>query len=1066
MNTRSFHRSSSCVIIMPFVIIGIISLFTLLSFFPNGIPKSYAHAFTIRSDPSPSQSLPTSPSKVDVYFSEPIDLRYSTIKVLDSGGKQVDNKDEHNIGGDPASLSVTLPSSGLKDGVYTVSSKVLSATDGHVVDNAFVFGIGQAVIPSAQSSKAQFGSQSQLYIPNAIARFPAYVGQVLVVGAAFATLWLWKPISEIIWLKDTIAPVRNRIDRSLIILMLIGSAILIVSDFGIIYVQANDLGTGINEAIGTKFGSVWVMRTIESFILFAVSLGIYLRRVRGRIKPAFIMSPSKGEVVSLLVIGLAILATTTLIGHGATSGQLLPIATDFIHNLAASLWIGGIIYLAFIVAPKLKQAEILEENVKATTLSIIIPRFSTIPVTILGVIVVTGPFLLYFIENNLDLTLASLYGKWLIIKLSLAAIMITIGGYNQRVIQRNALRISTITGIAAATIENPKGARHGGEQLEVEPVDKNDNNDKNKNQVLKKSKKTNIVSKFSRTTKVEAIVGIALLAAVALLVNTGTPGSEFQTQQQKQSVNALTSANSITNTAVSQQQHFTSTRFVEGGNKVVLSIDPFAPGNNNFKISFLDSKRNPLDIKSAQIRYTQIEKGIGPINVNTTQVSRGVFSVNAAFGLPGQWNLEVEGVQNKSNALNIVTSYDLFIKPKLDQLNFNIQEYKIPQNNSQPLYPLYNKDTNAIWVGDTAIDSGRIWEYNLTSSKYIEHKITGASIVTVMAFDPYHHLWFVDPIMKNLGQYDPSTGNSKLFKLPTQGVASGITVNSNDNNVWITAPVDNKVLRFNPQTNNFTSFTLPTENAQPFGIIADQISGQIWIAEGIGKIANIDPSNKFKISEYAPPTSQSNNNNSILKGPTALFADPMTGDIYISQHEGHTVSTFNPLLKTFKDFPPLDPNGLPFGMTMDSSYHNLWVAEHTINKIAVIDPSTGASKELTIPNQSPIVQWLTADVKGNIWLAEQRGNSLAVITSTPKFGQSSNSANPAAAEPTEIGNNNGKNNNNLLSLPPLGVSYAAVVGPSVAGGIIVSGIFYTKSIIDLKQSIRHAKEGRKNDKKY
>jgi copper transport protein len=1060
MNTRSLHRSSSCVIIMPFVIIGIISLFALLSFFPNGIPKSYAHAFTIRSDPSPSQSLSTSPSKVDVYFSEPIDLRYSTIKVLDSGGKQVDNKDEHNIGGDQASLSVTLPSSGLKDGVYTVSSKVLSATDGHVVDNAFVFGIGQAVIPSGQSSNAQSGPQSQLYIPNAIARFPGYVGQVLVVGAAFATLWLWKPISEIRWLKDTIAPVRNRIDRNLIILMLIGSAILVVSDFGIIYVQANDLGTGINETIGTKFGSVWLMRTIESFILFAVSLGIYLRRVRGRIKPAFIISPSKGEVVSLLVIGLAILATTTLIGHGATSGQLLPIAIDFIHNLAASLWIGGIIYLAFIVAPKLKQAQILEENVKASTLSIIIPRFSTIPVTILGVIVVTGPFLLYFIENNLDLTLASLYGKWLIIKLSLAAIMIAIGGYNQRIIQRNALRISTITSIAAATIKSPKGARDGGEQLEVDPIDNNKNN--NKNQSLKKSNKSNIVSKFSRTTKVEAIVGIALLAAVALLVNTGTPGSEFQgQQQQQQSVNALTAANSITATTVSQQQNFTSTRFVEGGNRVILSIDPFAPGNNNFKISFLDSKRNPLDVKSAQIRYTQIEKGIGPINVNTTQVSRGVFSANAAFGLPGQWNLEVEGVQNKSNALNIVTSYDLFIKPKLDQLNFNIQEYKIPQNNSQPLYPLYDKNTNAIWVGDTAIDSGRILEYNLTSSKYIEHKITGASIVTVMAFDPHNQLWFVDPIMKNLGQYDPSTGKSKLFKLPTQGVASGITVNSNDNNVWITAPIDNKVLRFNPQTKNFTAFTLPTTNAQPFGIIADQMSGQIWIAEGIGKIANIDPSNKYKVSEYAPPTSQNNNNNSTLKSPTALFADPMTGDIYISQHEGHTVSTFNPLLKTFKDFPPLDPNGLPFGMAMDSSYHNLWVAEHTINKIAVIDPRTGASKELTIPNQSPIVQWITADVKGNIWLAEQRGNSLAVITSTPKVGQSSNSANPAAAEPSQIGKSNGNNNNNLLSLPPLGLSYAAVVGPSVAVGIIVSAIFYTKSIIDLKQSMRQANERHK-----
>ena len=1058
---RPFNRSSSYVISMPFVIVGIISILVLLSFFSNGIPKAYAHAFTIRSDPSPSQSVPSPPTKVDVYFSEPIDLRYSTIKVLDPGGKQVDVKDEHNIGGDPASLSVTLSSSGLKDGVYTVSTKVLSATDGHVVDNAFVFGIGQAAIPSAEHSNSQFGSQSQLYIPNAIARFPAYVGQVLVVGAAFATLWLWKPFSQVRWLNDAIAPVRKRIDKSLIILIIIGSAILVISDFGIIFVQASDLGTGINEAIGTKFGTVWVLRTIESFTILGVSLWTYIRRVRGPVRSAFSISLTRGEVTSIFVIGLAILATTTLIGHGASNGQLLPIAIDFIHNLAASLWIGGIIYLGFIVAPKIKSAETLEESIKASTLSIIIPRFSTIPVTILGVIVVTGPFLLYFIENNLDLTLASLYGKWLIIKLSLAAIMIAIGGYNQRIIQRDAVRISTAINIAAATtIKNTRGARQGREQLELHPDNNNNNNNNNidKKDKNRRPKKTDAISKFSRTTKVEAIVGIALLAAVALLVNTGTPGSEFQGQQQQSNT-----SNSTIGTTVSDQQHFKSTRFVEDGNRVILSIDPFTPGTNNFNILFLDYKGNPLDIKSAQIRYTQIEKGIGPINVNSTQISRGVFSANAAFGLPGQWNLEIEGIQTKPNALNIVASYDLFVKPRLDQLNFNIQEYKIPQNNSQPLYPLFDESRSAIWVGDTSIDSGRIWEYNLTSSKYIEHKVAGVSIVTVMALDPDNHLWFVDPIMKNLGQYDPSTGKSRLFKLPIQGAASGIAVNANDNNVWITAPVDNKVLRFNPQTNIFTAFILPTGNAQPFGIIADKMSGQVWIAEGIGKIANIDPSNKYKITEYAPSTVQVNSNNSTLKSPTALFADPLTGNIYISQHEGHTVSVFNPLLKTFKDFPALNANGLPFGMAMDSNYHNLWVAEHTINKIATIDPRTGASRELTIPDQTPIVQWITSDNKGNIWLAEQRANSLAVITATPKLGQSSNPANPATSETSQ-----GKksNNNSLFGLPPLSLSYAAVVGPSVAVGITISAIFYTKSIIDLKQSIMLANDRHKNAKKY
>ena len=53
--------------------------------------------------------------------------------------------------------------------------------DGHVVDSAFVFGVGEAVIPSQASSTTNV--QSQLYIPNAIARFPALVGQVMVVGA-------------------------------------------------------------------------------------------------------------------------------------------------------------------------------------------------------------------------------------------------------------------------------------------------------------------------------------------------------------------------------------------------------------------------------------------------------------------------------------------------------------------------------------------------------------------------------------------------------------------------------------------------------------------------------------------------------------------------------------------------------------------------------------------------------------------------------------------------------------------------------------------------------------------
>ena len=102
--------------------------------------------------------------------------------------------------------------------------------------------------------------------------------------------------------------------------------------------------------------------------------------------------------------------------EAALNPASVPILIDFIHNLAASLWIGGVIYLAFVVAPGIKQSN-KDEYIKASLLSLLIPRFSTIPVVILGIIVITGPFLLYLLEPNLGLTLASLYGKALIAKL-------------------------------------------------------------------------------------------------------------------------------------------------------------------------------------------------------------------------------------------------------------------------------------------------------------------------------------------------------------------------------------------------------------------------------------------------------------------------------------------------------------------------------------------------------------------------------------------------------------------------------------------------------------------------
>ncbi len=97
----------------------------------GAIHTSFGHAFVINSSPSQSVSIAASPQQIDVFFSEPVDLRYSNLKVLDSNGKQVDKGDVRYLQNDESKLTVSVPL--LKDGTYTVSTNVLSQIDGHLL---------------------------------------------------------------------------------------------------------------------------------------------------------------------------------------------------------------------------------------------------------------------------------------------------------------------------------------------------------------------------------------------------------------------------------------------------------------------------------------------------------------------------------------------------------------------------------------------------------------------------------------------------------------------------------------------------------------------------------------------------------------------------------------------------------------------------------------------------------------------------------------------------------------------------------------------------------------------
>src|SRR5688572_3121763 len=308
--------------------------------FASNIPQSFAHPVYLDSSPKPFQSIPSSPEEVSVFFSEPIELAYSTIRVLGPDGNTVDLNDPHNVEGDTASIAVSLQPN-LTEGQYTVTTNVLSAVDGHAVGETFVFGVGTNVQQSSLGANQQQQQQQKdiLSPEESVSRFPGMVGQVIVVGAAFATLWLWKPLARVPWLSNVISKTRVSIDKNMMLLIIIGTGLVIASGVAMIVVQAISINAGISEAIATKFGNVWLTRMLQSSILMGISLVIYRRITKSN------TTASNAEMYAILILGLAVLVTSSLIAHSAGTSQIGPVLLDFFHNAAASIWIGGLILL-------------------------------------------------------------------------------------------------------------------------------------------------------------------------------------------------------------------------------------------------------------------------------------------------------------------------------------------------------------------------------------------------------------------------------------------------------------------------------------------------------------------------------------------------------------------------------------------------------------------------------------------------------------------------------------------------------------------------------------------------
>jgi len=888
-----------------------------------GVPSAYAHPFLLDSEPSQAVNAPIGTTQIITKYSEAVEIDFSELKVFDSNGNQIDNGDTAYYEGE-SSLVITTPP--LEDGTYTVTSKVLSKVDGHLVRAAIIFGVGEAQV-DVSLLESQDESETT-FLPEAAARFPGIVGQTVVLGSAISAIAIWGTQRKHFG-KENLTLINQTYRSKFSKITGVALVGVLVSNFVMIAVQTVRLETSPIDVLGTTFGATWLIRMIITIIL----LGIWFWMER---KPHL----TNKKHAPMLIVSLALIFTTTMFGHGTASELVAPMILDYVHNLLASVWIGGVIFFSFVILPTLAKLDWME---KEKTVLAILPRYSGMVTIALGILIITGPTLLWFLESNVTSITNSTYGFLIFAKIFLALIMIGLGAYFQFKVQRPAVK--NLGGAIGAGVfgfgeKPPDISKEGFEPPTIEAL---------------------ASKKLANPLKASAVIGIILLGVVSLLVNSSLPAGEVQT------ADAQTATFGFSSVLFSEQAKFD------------VSVLPVGVGPNTISVVVSTIDGEPMsDVSGLKIKVSNPQRNISPIEISAIQSSDEVteFEGEATFGFAGTWQIEIEAQRTQTANESVI--FDVLVKPTLSEIRTEITEYDFPEGESAPLYPRYDGN-NTIWISDAA--EPRLWKFTLDDKQFSSYDFFGISTI-FLDIDHDGKIWFTDTPNSKIGNFDPKTEKFEVIEIPSLTDTSPYSIPialkvDFDNNIWIAVVDTDMLLVYNQNSKEFEQFLrVPTSEAGPSALLLDD-NGNMWFAEALsGRIGVVD-SKTFEITEFAPDTP--------LDEPFALLFDK-SGSLWIAEHIGPGITKFDPILETFDHVNVPNPESLPFGMAIDK-YDNIWFGQHVIDELGVYDPYNDQLIEIPIPTPESFTQFITADDNGDIWFVEQRTKKLGVVSISSVPGQ-------------------------------------------------------------------------------
>ena len=356
-------------------------------------PRAEAHAQYRASNPGNGDRLDAAPEAVTITWTEPPELSFTKVSVLDSSGQAFEAGPPEVLPDDQFTVRVAVDD--MPDGAYTVTWRTVSKADGHSSSGAFSFGLG--VEPDAVAAAG--GVRETIATPSAsaleiIGRWGLLLGLIAVVGAGAV--------------GGLVNPASAAVGR----MALIGA--LVAAAGGIVFAEAQRQAaeTGFFRLFETEIGRSLLYRGVLIAICIAAGVGAY--RAAGRLRARLLGAAAIAAGAAMLVHVEA--------GHASaiTSWTWVAVGSQWIHFIAAGIWIGGLGALLLAIRG-------LDGDVRGRA----VRRFSALAGITLAAVVVTGVVRSITEIDSWSELFSSGYGRAILIKVTLLGGLAALGAINR-----------------------------------------------------------------------------------------------------------------------------------------------------------------------------------------------------------------------------------------------------------------------------------------------------------------------------------------------------------------------------------------------------------------------------------------------------------------------------------------------------------------------------------------------------------------------------------------------------------------------------------------------------------